>query len=133
MKIDTSSKSEQRKFGLVMAAAFTVLGLLSWWHRGMPPRAVFYIAAAFLVSGLVYPSALRPVLALWLKFSEVLNWVMTRVLLISAFYLLIVPGRFILWVRGIDPLKRTWEPTRESYWEEPEAQPSELPPYRNQF
>ncbi|MCC6696148.1 MAG: hypothetical protein IT365_11015 [Candidatus Hydrogenedentes bacterium] len=131
--IDTSSRKEQRKFGLTMAVAFAILGGLRFWVKGVPPLWLFGIAAAFLVAGLVVPFALRPVFIAWLKFAEALNWVMTRVLLTLVFYGLITPARFLNQWFGKDPLQRAWQQDRESYWEEPDDQPEDLEAYRNQF
>ena len=134
MNVDTSDKKQQRNFGLVMAVAITVLGLIRWGlHREGPPLAFFTVAGAFLVLGLVAPRVLRPVLVVWLKFALVLNWLMTRVLLTVAFFGMIVPTRAIMRVFGKDPLNRAWDADAPTYWEEPEEQPTEFDRYLNQF
>jgi hypothetical protein len=135
MNVDTSDKKQQRNFGVVMAAAIAVLGLIRWALHGFEgvPTRFFGVAAVFLVLGLVAPRVLRPVLVAWLKFSMALNWVMTRVLLTTAFFVLIMPTAVILWLVGNDPLKRTWDPNAPSYWEDPEEQPKEFERYLNQF
>jgi len=137
MSIDTSNRREQRKFGLIMATAILVLGMIRWLFSGMAWAvfpAYFAIAAGvFLVLGLVIPRALQPVFVLWMKLALVLNWIMTRLLLALAFYLMITPVRVLVRIFGEDPLKRTWLPESESYWEPPEEQPKEFDRYRNQF
>ena len=135
MHIDTSSRKEQRKFGLVMAVAITAIGLFRWWLHGYGPLPMrfFYVAAAFLVLGVIAPQLLRPVFIVWMKFSLAMNWVMTRVLLTVAFFLLILPTRLILIVARKDVLNRSWDPEAASYWEEAEDQPKEFDRYLNQF
>lgn len=133
MHTNISNKWEQRKFGLMMAGAIAVVGLFRWWHRGALPTGFFTVAAVFLFLGILLPGPLRPILAAWLKFAEILNWVVTHVLLTLAFFLLIWPTRLILGLVGHDPLKREWEPDASTYWEDPEEQGSELDQYRNQF
>lgn len=135
MNVDTSSRKEQRNFGIVMAVAITALGMIRWAiHHGGPwPMPFFYIAAAFLALGLLAPGVLRPVLVVWLKFSLALNWVMTRVLLTVAFLGIIVPTRLIMRLAGKDPLHRAWKPDAATYWEDPDEQPAELQRYLNQF
>ncbi|HNR33458.1 MAG TPA: SxtJ family membrane protein, partial [Candidatus Hydrogenedentes bacterium] len=114
MHIDIRDKSEQRKFGVVMAVAVTALGLLRWglhaWrgHAEGPPYYFLAVAAVFLLLGLATPFLLRPVLFLWLKLSLAVNWVMTRVLLSLVFFLMITPGRILIRLFGQDPLKREW-------------------------
>jgi hypothetical protein len=133
--IDTSSKKEQRKFGLLMAAAITVLGLLRYALHGFAqfPVGFFGVALLFAILGLIAPRVLQPALVGWLKFAIALNWVMTRLLLGFAFYLMFTPVRFIIRIFGEDPLKRQWLPGASSYWEEPEEQPDDFERYRNQF
>ena len=135
MNIDTSDRKQQRNFGIVMAVAITVVGLIRWALHGFAalPMWFFYVAAAFLVLGLAAPRVLQPVLYVWIKFGLVMNWVMTRVLLTVAFFVLIVPTRAGLWIAGKDPLNRAWDPQAATYWEPAEEQPAELDRYRNQF
>ena len=135
MNVDTSSKSEQRKFGIVMAVAITVLGLIRWAVHGFEhlPLYFFAVAAAFLVLGLAMPIALKPIFIVWMKFAMVLNWLITRIFLTISFYLMITPVRFLVWLFSEDPLKRKWLPDADTYWEAPEEQPEEFERYRNQF
>ncbi len=134
-KLDTSSRVEQRKFGLLMAAAISVVGCIRWGLHGFEhiPTYFFAVAAVFLVLGLAVPKVLEPLFVVWMKFAEVLNWVMTRLLLSVAFFLLITPVRILVAIFSEDPLKRKWLPSSESYWEAAEEQPKELKDYRNQF
>lgn len=129
----TSDRRQQRKFGLVMAVAFGVLGLIRWWLKGAPPLWLFGIGVAFLVFGLFLPKALQPVFVVWLRFAEALNWVVTRALLTVAYYGLITPAGFIHRLVAADPLKRAWDSTTNSYWEEPDDQPEGIERYRDQF
>ena len=135
IKVDTSSKAEQRKFGLVMAVAIAVRGMIRWaWHGfGHFPSYFLAIAAVFLLLGLVAPRALKPVFIGWIKFAIVLNWIMVHLFLTLAFYLMFTPVRLIIHFFSEDPLKREWLPPDQSYWEEPERQPQKLHDYRNQF
>lgn len=131
--IDTSNRKEQRKFGFVMAGACAVIGgVRSWLVGGFAPT-FFYIAAAFILTGVVYPRALKPVYDGWLRFALVVNWVMTRVLLTIAFYGMITPARLVLLLRRQDPLRRKWEPDSPTYWQDAEPQPDSLDRYRQQF
>lgn len=139
MQIDTSSKTEQRKFGIVMAVAITILGLIRWglhtWRGEVmgPPYYFFAVAAVFLVLGLAVPFVLRPVLYLWLQFALGVNWVMTRLLLSFVFLVMITPGRVLIRLFGQDPLKRDWRANQESFWEIPEEAPKEFERYKDQF
>ena len=133
--IDIGSKKEQRKFGLVMAVAIAILGLIRWWLHGFGelPVYFFYVAGAFAVLGLVASRVLKPVFYLWMKFGLGMNWVMTRVVLLIAFWLMIVPTRVLMRLFANDPLKREFLPGAPSYWEDAEEQPETMDRYFNQF
>ena len=49
MDLNVSDKSEQRKFGIVMAAAIAILGLIRWALHGFEhlPKWFFAVAALF--------------------------------------------------------------------------------------
>lgn len=135
MELNIRDKKEQRKFGLVMCVAISILGLIRWAIHGFGPVpwGFFSVAAVFGVLGLLAPKVLQPIFWAWMKFSIGINWVMTRILLTISFITLIVPVRFIFLIKGDDPLKRKWDPDRESYWEEPEDQPEQFDRYLDQF
>lgn len=139
LDIDTSSKTEQRKFGLVMAAAISILGLLRAVIRFAlhgtlaNPLWFFIVAVPFLALGLIWPKGLKPVFVAWIKLALVLNWIVTHVLLTVVFFLIIIPMGIVMRLFSEDPLKRKWLPQANSYWEEPEEQPEAFDRYLNQF
>lgn len=124
---------ELRKFGLVVGAAFCVLGGIRWWLKGELPVTLFIIGALLVFFGAVLPVALKPVFRAWMKLAEILNWVMTRVTLSLAFYLIITPAAILYRIISGDPLKRAMDPAAATYWEAPDAQPTDLQDYKNQF
>jgi len=135
MNVDIASKKEQRKFGLTMAVAITLIGLIRWWLHGFDdfPVYFFYVAAVFAALGLVAPRVLKPVFYVWIKFGLGMNWVMTRLVLLIAFWLMIVPTRVLIRLFGDDPLKREFLPGAPSYWEDAEEQPDTIARYFKQF
>jgi hypothetical protein len=46
---------------------------------------------------------------------------------------MITPARFLNQIFGSDPLKRAWMQDADTYWEDPEEQPTDRERYRNQF
>lgn len=137
--IDTSDKGEQRKFGLVVGAAFGLLGGIRWglhhWRGDADyfPSILWTIAAILIFFGAVWPKALQPAFVAWMKLAVVLNWIMTRVFLGFAFYAMITPVRWLIHFFGEDPLKRARLPETETYWEAPDEQPEDFNRYRKQY
>ena len=140
INIDTSSRKEQRNFGLLMAGALLVVTgvrfLHHWWRDGALPETPVILpvlAVVFFVLGLAAPGVLRPVFVAWIAIARGINWTITHVVLTFAFFVLIVPTRVVIRIFGNDPLKRGLDPEAETYWEEPEAQPETIEDYLNQF
>ncbi len=135
LDINTSSRTEQRKFGLVMAAAIVVLGLIRYAFHGFAqfPMYFFAVAGVFAFFGLVWPGALKPVFIVWIKFALVLNWIVTHLMLTIIYWAIIIPMGIAMRLFSDDPLKRKWLPHDTSYWEAPEEQPEEFERWRNQF
>ncbi len=137
LNINTNDKSEQRKFGLVVGAAFILLGLVRWAFHGFDmaalPSILWAIGTVLMVLGAIAPTLLKPVFIAWIKLAEVLNFIMTHVLLTIIFYLIITPIRLVFVVSKEDSMRRKWLPDGETYWEEAEEQPEEFDRYRQQF
>ena len=105
-----------RKFGLVMAVAFGVIGGLWAWRGRLFAPYLLTIAAAFLVLGLALPRALGPFERVWMKFAVVLAAVMTRVILTLSFILAITPVGLLRRLFGGDSLGLRPDPDATSYW-----------------
>lgn len=133
LNIDTNDRLEQRKFGLLMAAACFAIGLLRWWLKGSVPVVFPAIGTVFLVPALLFPAVLRPAFRLWIRFAETLNWIITRILLGAVFYAMITPAALIMRLLGKDPLNRAFLPDAPTYWEAPDEQSTDIENYRRQF
>lgn len=135
INIDHRDKREQRKFGLLVGGIFLLLGVIRYVLHGFCLSAQIFggIGIALILFAFVLPIALMPILFIWLKIAEVLNLIITHLLLLIIFYLVVTPLGIIYRVLVGDPLNRKWEPERESYWEEVEVQPQNIDEFRRQF
>lgn len=117
---DPLSTAEMRKFGLVTGLIVVVLFgfVLRWLFTGSEghywpfnvelskPTWPWLIAFALWIPALLFPAGLRPVYKAWMKFSEVLGFVNSRIILFVFFYLILVPFGLVLRVFGFDPMRR---------------------------
>jgi len=133
MDVDVSDPKEQRNFGLVVAGLFALFCGVSWWRHGELRVWMLVVAALFAVLGLAAPAALRPIFFVWMKIAGAMNWFVTHLLLTVCFCCMITPARILIRWFGTDPLRRKWAPDQATYWEEPDAQPTDLDAYKNQF
>jgi hypothetical protein len=111
-----ASKTELKKFGLLMAAMICLFfGLLIplLWEASWP-RWPWIAGVVLAAVALLYPPLLRPVYRLWGRIGLVLGWVNTRILLGLVFYLLFTPVGLIM-RRFRDPMARHFDPDARSY------------------
>lgn len=110
------TKKELRSFGYVMAGAFAIIGAIVWWKDGWATPYVFGVAGFFLFTGLVIPQVLRPLEWAWMKLAVILSFVMTRVILTLAFFLMITPFGLVMRLFGKDLLSLKFDKSKDSYW-----------------
>jgi len=73
------------------------------------------IGGVFTLWGLAAPSTVRPFYRLWMRFGMVMSAIVNRIVLGVVFYLILLPFGLVFRVRGIDPLRRKWDPKLSSY------------------
>lgn len=130
---EAPSKTELRKFGVTVGAAFAVLGTISWWRgHELPPRVLWTLGGLLFVPGLLFPGVLGPVQRAWMAFALVLGHVNTRIILTVLYYLVMTPVGFVMRLFH-DPLDRSLRDGKESHWVKREPETPELARYERQF
>jgi len=112
------TKKELRQFGLLIGI-FIILffGFLIPWIWGAAFQTWPWIAATvFIGSSVLFPIILKPIYILWMKFSILLGWVNTRILLAIVFYVIVMPTGMLMRLFGKDPLNRKLDHRVPSYY-----------------
>ena len=117
LKKTNFTAKELKDFGLIMAGMLILMfGLvLPWLFSYSTPYWPFVAAFGFAVVALLKPLLLGPVNRVWLKISDVLGWVNTRLVMGIIFFLLIVPIGLIVRLFNKDPLNNEWSAVAKSY------------------
>ena len=99
--------AEGRKFGLTLAAGFTVLGALFAW-RGHPlaARVLWAVALVSAAGGLLVPTRLAPVERAWMALGVALSHVVRPVFFSILYFLVITPAGLLRRSIGTSPLAR---------------------------
>jgi Saxitoxin biosynthesis operon protein SxtJ len=98
--------AEGRKFGLTLAAAFGVLGLIAWWRGGAHAPIVFgALAGLFLLGGALVPSRLGPVQRGWMGMAHAISKVTTPIFMGVVYFLVITPAGFLRRLFGSNSLR----------------------------
>lgn len=105
-----------RTFGLVMAGALGLLGLINGWHHGRLWPWTSAGAALFLTAALIRPAVLHPLNRAWLALGLLLGRIVNPVVMALLFYGTIWPTGLVMRWRGSDLLRLRRDPGTDSYW-----------------
>ena len=110
-----SSKKELREFGLVVGSVLGAIALLLWWrHRNFIPMAA--VAAALILTGAIYPFALKPLQKIWMGIAVVIGFFMSRVILSVLFFVVLTPLSVFSRLTGKKYLNMKFREPIETYW-----------------
>jgi hypothetical protein len=110
-----SSPRELRKLGVTLVVVFGIIGSLLWWKDR--PSWIFFggIGLVLGLSILIWPKGLRPFYKLWRSWAIIMNYFISRILLILLYYLALTPIGLISRALGRDVLDRKSK-DHPSYW-----------------
>jgi hypothetical protein len=109
-------RGSDRSFGLVMAAAFTVVALLPLRHRAPVRWWAVAVAVGLALLALVQPRVLAPLNAVWTRIGLLLNRVTSPILMAAVFFLGVLPTGLLMRAFGRDPMRRKRDAQAASYW-----------------
>jgi len=131
--IDSSTR-ELRKFALAMAIPLALIGGFLLWRQRPYYRYFFVASGLFICPGLLVPVVLTPLHKVWMTFSIIMGWFMTRLILCILFFLILTPIALLLRLLGKDLLDIKFEKTSsESYWLARDSDESQKRDYTKQF
>ena len=134
MEPDQKTKKELRTFGLMMGTVLSVFTTVFFINEKFAVSWVLgSIAAGFILLGLAAPSALAGVHARWMKFADVIGRFNAKVILGFVFLVFFSLIRAIFFIIRKDPLKRSFDSSLDSYWEDHEILSDDPERYKNQF
>lgn len=119
-----------RSFGLLFVAVFTLLSVWAWWTGSAWAVWSAALGALTLLITLVRPALLNPLNRQWMRLAELLNRVVSPVVLGLIYFGLFTPTAWGMRLRGRDALRLHLEPDAATYWIErdpPGPDPTSLP------
>ncbi|MCI5158627.1 MAG: sxtJ [Candidatus Electrothrix sp. AUS1_2] len=119
MNTENLSRSELRKFGLILAGGFIgFFGLLIPLLKGRGIHLTSWpwlLAAGLFLVSLVAPKALGPLNRAWMFLGHILGWINTRIILGIVFILIFTPTALVFRLLGKDPMQRSFAAGQKSY------------------
>ncbi len=119
-----------RSFGLLFVAVFALLSVWAWWAGAAWAMWPAALGALTLLVTLVRPALLNPLNRQWMRLAELLNRVVSPVVLGLIYFGMFTPVAWGMRLRGRDALRRRFEPDAATYWIErdpPGPDPKSLP------
>ena len=130
-KIRTNIK-DLRNFGFIMFAIFFIVSAILFYYNNILYQKFALIAFFFIVSGIIIPKLLVPIYLIWMTFSLILGWIMTRIILSLVFYFIITPIGLITRLIGEDFLSLE-DLDSTSYWNFRDGEKERSQNYEKQF
>jgi hypothetical protein len=105
----TALMPSDRKFGWTFAALFFLVGAFA--HPWM-----MAVGAVLAVVTLTRAHWLAPLKHAWMRFGELLNRIVSPVVMAVIFFVVFTPVAIFMRLTGRDALDRRYEPASPSYW-----------------
>ena len=113
---ETVVAGSDRSFGIVMAAACSVVALINLWYDGRLWPWFAGAAILFLVAALLRPALLNPLNRAWLKLGLLMHRVINPIIMALLFYGTVLPTGLVMRALGKDLLRLRRQPDADSYW-----------------
>jgi hypothetical protein len=101
---------------LIFAVVFAAVGLWPLFDAGAPRLWALIAAGLFLLLALVMPAILAPLNRAWLRLADLLQKVISPIVLALLFFSVVMPVGLIMRFLGKDLLRLEPDPEAESYW-----------------
>ena len=124
--MNTVLMPSDRKFGWTFAVLFLLAGAIS--HPWL-----MAVGAAFALVTLTRAHWLSPLKRAWMKFGELLNRVVSPIVMGVIFFAVFTPVALVMRLTGRDALARRYEPALPSYWKRREPPGPAEDSFRNLF
>ncbi|MCK4463958.1 MAG: hypothetical protein KAU58_06570 [Candidatus Omnitrophica bacterium] len=128
-----SGKNQLREFGLTIGIILGILGAIALW-RGKPICLHLLVAAGIFIGfGLGFPKVLKPIHKIWMSFSIIIGFFVSRLILSALFYAVLTPIGLVMRIFGKDILDQRIDKNKHSYWQDVEVGIKSRKSYENQY
>ena len=111
-----SEKSDLQKFGIIIGIIILIISGFLFWKEKESFQIFLAIGIILFLTAIALPSVLKPVYWIWMIFTIILGWFMTRVILSLLFYVVFTSIGLTLRFFGKQFLELRWDNSKESYW-----------------
>lgn len=116
--ININSQKKYRDFGLFVGILFPlIIGYLIPLLTGHNFKIwTLFLAAPLIILAIISPGKLTKFYKFWIWLGNILGFINSRIILVTIFFLILMPTSFFMKIFGYDPLRRN-KSTKETYRE----------------
>ena len=112
-----SGKKELREFGITIGIVLILITLIALFFFKKPLNIKLLVIAGFFAGfGVFFPIVLKPLQKIWMGFSIIIGFFMSRVILSMLFFLVLTPIGLIMRLFGKDILDQKLDKNADTYW-----------------
>ena len=111
-----TGKKDLRNFGITLGIIFLIISGFLLYKEKESFQLFIYVASLFIGLGLIFPIVLKPIYLVWMIFSVILGWFMTRLVLSLLFYFVITPISLVFRLSGKQFIDLSWNKRISTYW-----------------
>ena len=110
------SKSSNKSFGVLFFIVFLILGLWPLTKGNLINIYLIFLAAIFLILGLLNSKLLTPLNKGWIKFGEILGIFIAPIIMALVYFIILTPISLIVRIFGKDLLGLKFNKKIDTYW-----------------
>ena len=110
------SKSSNKSFGVLFFIVFLILGLWPLIKGNLVNIYLIFLAAIFLILGLLNSKLLTPLNKGWIKFGEILGLFIAPIVMALVYFIILTPISLIVRAFGKDLLGLKFNKKIDTYW-----------------
>lgn len=105
-----------RAFGYVMAVVLLLAAGWAWGKQHAWAHWLGLVGVLLALAGEFAPFLLAPLNRLWMAFGHLLGRIVSPLIMGLIFFGVLTPIALLARLRGVDPMKRRFDPAASSYW-----------------
>jgi hypothetical protein len=109
------NQKKLRNFGYLIGGIFFAAALFLFF-KGRPVFWPWCLSGLFLLAGAIYPKCLLPFYFIWMGFSVIAGFFVSRIIFVLLFYLIITPTGFLRRLFKGDFIEQEIDKRKASYW-----------------
>ena len=115
---DRGELGSNRVFGWLMAIVSALVAAFTWRHgyAGWLWITTTVIAIVFAITATLAPARLQPLNRFWMAFGHLLGRIVSPAIMALIYFGVVTPIALIARARGVDPMRRKYDPDAKSYW-----------------